>query len=162
MVPFVSPSIDVLLISGLLVVVSKFMQSRFMDKKQMAEDREKMKKQQERMKDLMNKEDKKSKQEIEQINKDMMETMSKSMQSSMKYMMISLPVFLVAFWLLGIFYAPFEPYSLPVPLPWFGEGLISLAFYSETSWFGWYFVSYLSFTIVIGIAGKIVSRLKGE
>ncbi len=162
MIPFISPSIDIVMISAVLVIVSKVMQSKFMNKAQMKQDRETMKTQQNRVKELMGKDDEKSKQEIEQINKEMMETMQKSMQTSMRYMMISLPVFLIAFYLLGMFYTQFEPFALPVALPWFAEqGFFAFTFYSETSWFGWYFVSYLTMNILVGIGLKIFEKAKG-
>ncbi|MBS3059720.1 MAG: hypothetical protein J4224_04840, partial [Candidatus Diapherotrites archaeon] len=39
--------------------------------------------------------------------------------------------------------------ELPVPLPWFGTESI-IQFYNETNWLGWYFVSYLVLTLIIG------------
>ena len=147
---------DIALISMGLTIVSQFLQNRFAHRDEMKAHQEKMKKHQEKMKELMKKDDHQSRSEREKIEAELMEEMNKMMSKSMKVMMFSLLVFLPAYWVLGNFFEK-EIIALPVPLPWLANGFDLLnpgtwgiQLYSQTNWFGWYFVTYLVITVVIG------------
>ncbi len=149
---------DIALISAGLVIVSQILQNRFAHKDEMKGHQDKIKGHQKKMNELMKKGDQKSKNELETLQAEMMEEMNRMMSKSMKVMMFSLVVFLPAFWVLGHFYEK-DVINLPVPLPWLSHGFDlftpatwGMEIYNQTNWFGWYFVSYIVLTIIIGQA----------
>ncbi len=162
----VNPMVDIAIISFGLAAISKVIQAKFIDREVMKKQQEEMKERQKKMQELMQKSDQKSKNELEALEKEMMEAMNKMLSGTTKVMMASMVVFIPAFALLGMFYGE-ALINLPVPLPWFVNGfdLFNLGtwgfqIYSETNWFGWYFVSYLTITILLGIGTKIYKKVK--
>ncbi len=152
---------DITLISAGLTVVSQILQAKFAHRDEMKGHQEKIKAHQKKMNELMKKDDQHSKNQLESVQGEMMEEMNKMMSKSTKVMMFSLVVFLPAFFILGHFYGA-ETINLPIPLPWLSNGfdLFSLGtwgihLYSQTNWYGWYFISYIIFTILIGQAMNI-------
>ncbi len=148
--------VEIALITVGLTIVSQVLQNKFAHKDEMKAHQEKLKGHQKKMNELMKKDDQRSKQELETVQAEMMEEMNRMMSKSTKVMMFSLVVFLPAFWVLGLFYEK-AVIDLPVPLPWLKNGFDLLNIgtwgvevYNQTNWFGWYFVSYLVMTIIIG------------
>jgi len=98
----------------------------------------------------MSKQDQKSKNQLEALEKEMLDSMNSVMKGSMRLMLYSLVVFIPAFFFMGGFdfgvisfggvYSQ-ATIELPVPLPWFGSESI-IQFYNETNW--------LVLTLIIG------------
>ncbi len=151
---FVNPMIDIAGISLLLALASQLIQERFIDRKKMKKMQEGMKERQKKMQELVKKQDQKSKNELEALQSEMMESMQGMLSGSTKVMVASLVLFIPALWAFREFYEG-AVIQLPIPLPWFADGLDILnpftwfSVYPETNWFGWYFVSYLAITLVI-------------
>ncbi len=164
----ITPIIGIFGITAILVIVSRLMQNRFMDRDLMDEQRKEMNEKRDRMKELLSKQDEKSLKEAEKIQREMLEMSQKMMQGSMRYMMVSLPLFLGVFFLMGFVYGE-TIIDLPVPLPWWENAEIfnpftwlNIKFFEQTNWFGWYFASYLFISILYGIGRRILKRIKGE
>jgi len=162
----ISPSIGITLISVFLVVVSRFIQSKMVDKKKMKEMQKRSKEKQKRIKELIQRNDEQSKAEVQRLQQEMFADMGESMQGSMRYMMVSMPLFLGVFFLMGMFYggmtidAPFplpkfQGFFLLNPLSWLPVGLSI-----KTGWLKLYFFSYLITSIVVSIALKIVEKMR--
>ena len=153
-----SPPVDISLISIFLVTASQIMQRTVVDKREMKRQQDQMKENQKKMKELMSKQDQKSKNQLEALEKEMLDSMNSVMKGSMRLMLYSLVVFIPAFFFMGGFdfgvisfggvYSQ-ATIELPVPLPWFGSESI-IQFYNETNWLGGDFVSYLVLTLIIG------------
>ncbi len=164
----INPMVDIFTVTVFLVVASKYMQNKFMDKDQMKEHKEETKTKSEKVKELLKKKDPKSLKEAEKIQNEIMESSMKVMQGSMRYMMYSLPMVMIVFFLLGQAYEK-EIITLPIALPWWTAGnfldittWFDFKMFEQTNWFGWYFVSYLSTSIVYGIVQKTITKIRGE
>jgi uncharacterized membrane protein (DUF106 family) len=162
----ISPLADISLIALAVVALSRFLQSKLIDKEKQKAAQASMKEKQAKIKELMKNSDEKSKQQMDQLQKEMFEEMNESMQGSLRYMMFSLPVFFGAFFILGQFYggAAYEtPFMVPLfkgfhifnPLSW-----IPVGWGFETGWLRWYFLTYLFASIILGIAMKVREKLK--
>jgi len=133
----------------------------------MKKNQEEMKKRQEKMKELMKKQDQKSKNELEALEKEMLEAMNEMLSGSSKVMLYSLIVFFPAFALLGFLYSDVV-IDLPFALPWlangfdlFNLGTWGIDIYPQTSWYGWYFVTYLLVTIVFNVSRSFIKKING-
>lgn len=160
------PMVEIAGISLVLAIVSQIIQNKFMDKEAMKKHQENMKVKQKRMKELMGKEDQKSKNELEALEKELMESMQKMMEGSTRTMMFSLVIFLPAYWLLGHFYEK-TTINLPIPIPWLAEGFDLFNFstwgikiYEQTNWLGWYFLTYLIISMIAGSAFSYLKKMK--
>ena len=164
----INPVIEISLITLVVVVVSRVLQAKLIDKDKQKEAQGRMKEKQAKIKELVKKEDEKSKNEMNQLQKEIFEDMNATMQGSMRYMMFSLPLFFGAFFVLGqlfggqVFEAPFilpkfEGFFFLNPFSWVpvGWGL-------ETGWLKLYFVTYLVSSIVIAAAMKIRKKMAGK
>src|SRR3989344_7392983 len=134
----------------------------------MKRQQEEIKAKQAKMKELVKKDDAKSKNELEALEKEMFEIMQKMMSGSYKVMLASMVVFLPALWFLGTFYDK-AVIDMPVALPWlsngfdlFNIGTWGIEMYAQTSWYGWYFVCYIIIAIAFSIAMKIKKKLVTE
>jgi len=163
----ISNMVDITLISLGLVIVSQIIQNKFVNRDAMKAQQAEIKVKQARMKELTGKEDQKSKNEQEALQKEMFESMQKMMAGSTKVMIYSMVIFLPAFAILGFFYGEVI-IDLPINLPWlsdgfdlFNTGTWGIQFYEQTNWFGWYFVSYLALTILITIGKKLAKKISG-
>ena len=149
--------VDIAVISVVLAGVSQAIQAKFMDRTLMKKQQEEMKKKQEKMRELMKKNDAKSKNELDSLQKEMLDSMNDMMSKSSKVMLVSLVIFLPAFALFGMFYGK-EIINLPIPLPWlangfdlFNIGTWGIEIYPQTNWFGWYFLTYLIVTLLFNV-----------
>ncbi len=163
---FLTPAIDIAVISAVLVAVSRFIQGKLVDKAKMKEIQKRSKEKQRRIKELVQRTDEQSKAEIQRLQQEMFAEMGESMQGSRRYMMVSLPIFLVVSFLLGTFYGgtafdalfplpEFNNFFLLNPLTW-----IPVGFSVKTGWLKWYFFSYMIVSIVLSIAAKIYGKAK--
>lgn len=154
---FINPQIDIALIAIALAVVSQVMQHTLTDRKWMKSSQKEMKEKQERIKELMKKGDS-AKGEIERLEKEMMDAMSKMMSGSMRLMLVSMIVFIPALWFLtGTYGNVVVP--LPIPIPWLGgEGIIPIMLYNETNWLGWYLLCSLASSLGLNAVVNIAER----
>ncbi len=175
---FLSPQIDIAIITFVLAIVSQILRRILMNPAEMKEKQAAMKEKQGKMKDLMNKNDHKSVKELEEMQKEMMESMGKMMSGSFKLMAISLVFFLPAFYVIGGTDPLFGIMSaidvigigglyadaiipLPIPIPWLG-GDFFIMLYNETGWFGWYILTSLFFSITLNVViGQVEKIMKG-
>lgn len=154
---FVNAGIEIAIFSVLLAGVSRWLQIRFGNKKEVNQIQEGMKKKQERLKELLKKQDEKSKLEAERIQSEMMEGMNKVMGSSTKVMLLSMIIFIPA---LAILAAWYNGISIQSPFPFVvfhrGEGWIPVSFEwsSKFNWISWYFWWSLVGTMVLGMVFK--------
>jgi len=161
---FISPVVDISLITVAVVIASKVLQNKLIDRKKQKESQARMKEKQAKIKELMKKGDEKSRNEMDALQKEILTDMNDTMQGSMRYMMFSLPIFFGAFFILGNFYGGLvfdAPFAVPKfdnffflnPLSWIpvGWGL-------NTGWLKWYFITYLITSIVIGVVMKVKEK----
>ena len=162
---FLDIVIEISLIALVVVVVSKFLQAKMIDKKKQKEAQAQMKEKQKKIKELMKKGDEKSKNEMDRLQKEMLEDMNATMQGTMKYMIFSMPLFFGAFFVLGSLYGNMlfnAPFLLPKfqdffflnPLTW-----IPVGWGYETGWLKWYFIIYLVASIIIAVTLKIREKV---
>jgi uncharacterized membrane protein (DUF106 family) len=156
----VSPHVDIALISLALALVSQFIQRVVFDKKGMQAKQKEMKEKSTKARELMKKGDDKSMKQMEELNKEIMESMSTMMSGSFKMMAVMFIVYMPVLW-----YLP-EAYSgtidLPIPLPWLGgEGQGLIAFTSTTNWLGWYFISAMVFSLGLNAIINLVGKVRG-
>jgi uncharacterized membrane protein (DUF106 family) len=157
---FISPAIDIGLISLALVVVSRFLQSKLVNKEKQKAAQQRMKEKQKRMKELIANNDERSKNEAAALQREMFAEMGESMQGSMRYMMVSLPFFLVVYAALGFYYGGLY-FDALFPIPKF-QGWLPVGLATKTGWFKWYFFNYLIASIVLGIVLKIWVKAREE
>ena len=154
------PQVDLALAAVGVSLASNFVQRKVMPKEETKQRQEKIKKHQERMKELANKSDAKSKNELEALEKELMEEMGKMMKGSTRMMMFSMVFIIPLFWFLGEAYKA-AVIQLPFPIPWFGENW-SVKLYSETNWIGWYvlcsLVTSLALNAALGLREKVLKK----
>jgi len=151
---FFNTMIELAFVSIVVSLFNQFVQRKFGSKKQLKSHQDKMKEKQSRIKELMQKDDEKSKQEREGLEKEMLESMNTVMKPVMKTMVVSMIVILPVFFLLGSIYGE-EVIDLPVPIPWLGTAFDLftpfswIELYNQTSWVGWYILISLIFSLLI-------------
>jgi len=169
---FVNPIIELALVSIAMSFVTQIIQRKFGNRDQMKEHQEKMKTTQKRVKELMTKEDEKSKQERESLEKEMLDSMNTVMKASMKTMVVSMAIVIPVFFLMGAVYEE-EIIDLPLPVPWIGTQADLLnpfswfELYEQTNWIGWYILVSLLFSLLIlspliKVYEKMKKREKGN
>ncbi len=152
------PQVEIALISVGIALVSQLLQRKLMPREATQKRQEKIKKHQARMKELANKNDAKSKNELETLEKEMMEEMQVMMQGSTRMMMFSMVFILPVFWFLGEAYKE-AIVQLPFPIPWFAENWV-IKFFTETNWIGWYVLCSLVTSLVLNAALNVYTQLK--
>ena len=152
------PRVEIALISVGIALVSQLLQRKLMPREATQKRQEKIKKHQARMKELANKNDAKSKNELEALEKEMMEEMQVMMQGSTRMMMFSMVFILPVFWFLGEAYKEVTV-QLPFPIPWFAENWV-IKFFTETNWIGWYVLCSLVTSLVLNAALNVYAQLK--
>ncbi len=145
-----SPQVDIALISVAIATTSQFVQRKLMPREETRKRQEKIKKHQDRMKQLADKKDAKSKNELEALEKEMMNEMGVMMQGSTRMMMFSMLFVVPMFWFLGAHFKDVVV-QLPFPFPWFAANW-AIKFYTETTWVGWYVLCSLVTSLVINAA----------
>jgi uncharacterized membrane protein (DUF106 family) len=148
-----------------LGVISKVLQRKFIDKREMDYNREKMKELQKKMNELMKIGSEKSKKELELLQTEMLEVNSKILNQSMKLMWVTMPVFLIAFAGMNYLYGGkslesfvalpmFEGFNMLNPMSWIPVGLET----SGIGFFKMYFFYYLVISLVINLVEKIYDK----
>ena len=161
----ISPIVDISLVALVLVVVSRFLQSKMIDKDKQKAAQARMKEKQAKIKELMKNEDEKSKNEMQRLQQEMFEEMNETMQGSMRYMLVSLPLFLAAWWLMGWLYGG-QLFATPFPVPKF-EGFFFLNPFTwapvgwvlESGYAKWYIINYFIFAIMLGVGMKAREKI---
>ncbi len=162
---FLDIVIEISLIALAVVVISKILQSKMIDKKKQKAAQAQMKEKQKKIKELMKNGDEKSKNEVDRLQKEMLEDMNATMQGTMKYMLFSMPLFFGAFFILGSLYGGIL-FNAPIMLPKF-QGFFFLNPFTwipvgwgyETGWLKWYFIIYLIASIIIAVTLKIREKV---
>jgi uncharacterized membrane protein (DUF106 family) len=141
-----------------MVIVSKMLQNKFLDKDKMKRNKERMKKKQAKIKLLM-KDGKKE--EAGELQKEIMADTMEMMKGTQKMMVVSLPLIIVYF-ILGALYAgvTFESLFAIPTFTWYGfipfpDGGFSIM----TGWRRAYFVYYFGWFIIIGIIMKVKEKI---
>lgn len=153
-----NPMLEIALVSVVMVGVSQILQRKLMDKKGMKEGQERIKEKQKRIKELLGKEDLKSKEEVERLQKEMMEIMQKTMKGTMKHMLVSFPIFILVYWGLGATYSGML-IDLPTAVPVIHRNF-SFEITSSISWLWWYIYTSFSLSIAFNIVLKIVKKVR--
>ncbi|MFH1390691.1 MAG: EMC3/TMCO1 family protein [Candidatus Diapherotrites archaeon] len=160
----ISTMIDIALISLVLVTLSQIIQKKFGNRDEMKKKQVLIKEKQSQMKELMGKEDQKSRNKLEALEKEMMQHMQEMMGGTMKVMKYSVVIFIPAFAILGFFYGD-AIIDLPFAIPWlangfdlFNLGTWGIDFYEQTNWYGWYILVYLGITIVMNVGEKLLKN----
>jgi len=157
----ITAALDIALVAAGIVVASRLLQNRLIDKEKQKASQKNMKEKQAKIKELMRNGDEKSKKEMERLQTEMLQEMSETMQGSMRYMMFSLPIFFGVWFVLGYFYGNMlidAPFLVPKfngffmfnPFTW-----IPVGWNMQSGWLKWYFISYLLISITLGIVLKI-------
>jgi len=154
---FGNPIVEIVVMCLALAIFSQLVSRRFRAKSGFKEQQELMKKKQKEMKELMKKDPSNTK-EIEKLQKETMALMQTMMSGSYKQMFVTLPVFLVVYWLLGFFYGGqllISPIAFPkLSMPDFG--MLTL----EMGYQRFYFFIYLILTIIIAVVLKYIDKAK--
>ena len=124
-----------------MAVLSKFMQKKLMGQDMQAS-QEQLKQKQSKIKELMKKNDPKSAEELKKVQEEMMSDLNAMTSKNLKYMVVSLPVFLL------VFYGIQKAYNSQV---------IRLLPNFELSWFWYYFLCAILSSIGLGV---VQNRLK--
>lgn len=114
---------------------------------------------QKKMNELLKRSDEASKKEMERLQAESLESMNVMMQGNMKYMLFSMPVFLVFFAVLGSLYGSFIV-NLPFPVPLVHRNF-SFEITSRISWLWWYIYCGLIASIVINLITSALEK-RGE
>lgn len=166
----VSDAIGMLFACALLALISKILQRKFIDKREMDYNKEKLKDYQKKMNELAKKgEGEQNKKELERLQTEMLELNSKMLNSSMKLMWVTMPVFLVAFAILSYLYGgktlesfvvlpTFNGFNMLNPFSWVPTGLST-----QTGFFKMYFFYYMACSLVMNFIEKVYdTKLKGK
>ncbi len=151
---FFNPQLEVSVIAAALVVVSQAVQEMFGKRKELLKYQEDMKKKQAKMKELVKSTHPNAKKELEEAEKEMLESLNFITKNSMRMMVVSLIVFLPVYFLLGQIYGHLT-FNLPIPIPWFAVSLEMFnpftwfELYSQTNFVGWYALNALFFSLFI-------------
>ena len=153
-----NPTIDIALVSVAGVCISQFLQHKMTDRKKMKEQQKKIGETQKKMNELMKKTDQKSQDELKRMQDDMMKTMNEMMGKNMKFMVVSMVIFLPLYYFLGAVYEK-EIVNLPFPIPWLG-GSNFIMLYTQTSWIGWYIFCSLVMSLLFSAALNFYDKSK--
>lgn len=143
-----SPLIDVALISAGLSIVSFALQRKLLNKDELKALQESMKEKQKKLNELLKRQDKQAKEEIDGLQKEMIEASGKMMQKSMKQMFATLIIVLPVFWYLGFAYGETK-IVFPFELPFIG---------SSGNWIIWYIIVSIITSIVLMIIEKALKK----
>jgi uncharacterized membrane protein (DUF106 family) len=157
------PAVSIALTTVALVIISKILQWKFLDKEKMNSQRQMIKDKQNKVKELLKEGDHK-KNEVDKLQTEILELTMEMMQASNKMMFVSLPIFLLVFFVLGFVYGDQLLVSL-LPLPktnWWNIIPIPNLFEwrLEAGYRTIYIYYYLYISIVVGIFTKIYEQIK--
>ncbi len=153
---FFNEMAEIALFSIGISAVSRFIQEKLVDKKTQKLHQGKMKENQKKINELMKRNDDGAKKEMEKLQAEALESMNVIMQGNMKYMIFTMPLFLVFFAVLGSMYGG-TIINLPFPLPVIHRNF-SFEITSKISWLWWYIYTGIIAGILINM---ITSALEG-
>lgn len=153
---FFNAMAEIALFSIAITLVSRLIQERLVDKKTQKLHQQKMKENQKKINELLKRNDDGAKKEMERLQAEALESMNVLMQGNMKYMLFTMPLFLVFFAILGAMYGS-TIINLPFPLPVIHRNF-SFEITSKISWLWWYIYTGIIASIVINM---ITSALEG-
>ncbi len=155
------PAIILLGFVIVLAIISKIIQRKFIDKTKMASIKAQIKEKQDTATKLL-KEGKRE--EATKVQGEMLEINMEMLQMTNKVMFISLPLFLVFFWILGLMFGTSSFESI-IPLPAFNgfnffnpSSWIPVGLTTTTGYYKAYFFYYLIVAIILGILEKIYEK----
>lgn len=165
-IEIVSAAVIILILCVVLALVSKLLQRKFIDKREMDYNKEKIKELQKKMNELMKKGDEKSKKELDLVQTEMLTLNTKMLNSSMKLMWFTMPVFLVAFAGMSYFFGgqtlesfvplpTFNAFNMLNPFTWMPVGLST-----STGFFKMYFFYYLVCSLAINVIESMYDKMK--
>lgn len=162
--PLITPVIGIVLVSFGMVLISQGLQRKLVDRKKLKRDQARMKDLQKQLKELLKENDEQSKKKADEMQKEMLGLMNSTMMGSFKPMMITMPIFLGIYWVLGSFYSG-GLVELPIPLPVFHlmpefPWIQSFEITDAISWRWWYIYSALISGLVINIILKMIDKKK--
>lgn len=155
------PAITLLVFVIILAIISKIIQKKFIDKEKMASIKAQVKEKQDQATKLLNQG---KREEAMKVQGEMLEVNMEMMQMTNKVMLVSLPIFLVFFWALGLIYGSttfesliplpaFNGFNFFDPLTWIPVGLTT-----TTGYYKAYFFYFLISTIVISVIDKVYEK----
>ena len=145
------PTIDILLLSIGIAIVSQLFQIKFTDRKKMRTMQKEMKEKQKKMRGLSGKTDGNSLAELKKLEQEMMQSLNESMKHSMSSMIKLMPltvIFLFVYWLLGSTYGKI---AVPTLFP------ISI-FKPAMGWIWWYVICVFIASIVINVVTNAIEN----
>lgn len=145
-----SPLIDVALVAVALSVVSFVLQRKLVNRDELKKLQDSMKDKQKEMNELLKRQDQQAKQELDRLQKEMMDATTAIMQKSMKQMFATLIIVLPVFWYLGFAYGK-TTIALPFELPFIGSG---------GSWIIWYIIVSFVTSIALMVIEKVFKKKK--
>ena len=147
----INPTIDILLLSIVIAIVSQLFQIKFTDRKKMRAMQKDMKDKQKKMRELAGKTDANAVAEIKKLEQEMMQSLNESMKHSMSSMIKLMPltvIFLLVYWLLGSTYG-----KLAVPTL-FPINILKPAM----SWIWWYVICVFIASIALNLITNAVEN----
>jgi uncharacterized membrane protein (DUF106 family) len=156
-----------------MVIISELIKWKFFDKEKVDRHQKEMKRKQGILKELMKEGDKRKK-EIDKLQGEMLEHTSEILGASNKLMLVSLPIFLVMFWVLGFLYGgrvfdalfplpKFVDFSILNPFSWFSWFQLAwppVIFTTTTGYYKQYFFSYFVVSIIFATGKKIYAKFR--
>lgn len=136
---FLNPTADIVIVAGLFSIISQVLQLVVMDRKTMRETQKKMKEKNKEYKELMKKGNMAGKEELERIQKEIMELTSESMKKMPKMMVVNLIVFLPLFLMVSDVYTGYQV-NLAFPFSLLGQ---------QVDWIWWYVIASLLISMVV-------------
>lgn len=163
MISLENPALVLLGFVIVLAIISKIIQRKFIDKEKMKSIRAQVSEKQKEATKLL----KEGKQEkAMQVQNEMLEKNMEMLQMTNKVMLVSLPLFLVFFWILGFVFGT-QSFESLIPLPAFNSfnilnpaSWIPVGITTTTGYYKAYFFYYLIITIILGIIEKIYDNMR--
>ncbi|MBU0635434.1 DUF106 domain-containing protein [Candidatus Micrarchaeota archaeon] len=153
--------IEIAIISIVLVVVARYLQIKYGNKKVVNAIQKEVKEKQNKIKELSKQDDPNAKKEADALQMEMMQDLSKMMSSNMRVMIVSMIIFIPGLALIGFLYNGMIVNS-PIPLIVFhrgGDFFFWFEITAKSNWFSWYLWWSIGTSIVMSVVFK---KLKVE
>lgn len=152
-------------ITIVLAVITKILQRKLIDKKEMKKFQEESKEIQKQLKELM-KEAEKNKSKIDELQTEMLTNSTKMMNKNMRLSLFTAPLFLVIFWFLSTLYSgqfiesfialpKFNGFFLFNPFSW-----IPVGFTTQSGFYKMFFFYYMGSAMVMSLVEKVYDYFK--
>jgi uncharacterized membrane protein (DUF106 family) len=158
-------AIVILATTIVLAAVTKVLQRKLIDKKEMKRYQDEAKEMQLRLKELM-KEAEKNKSKIDELQTTMLKNSTEMMNKNMKLSLFTAPAFIVCFWFLSTLYGgqfiesfialpKFIGFNIFNPASWMPVGLTM-----QTGYYKAFFFYYFGASIIMGLVEKVYDYIK--